>query len=366
MPTWIISGRGKLLGTSLFVALILVACSFDFSALSLRDDFPTRPNQLQLPPPGQYYFSAMPATHSGDEDDFTSADIDNFEATVGHQIVWAYFSHNWFNGRKFPIEKAVMIRDRGSVPYIRLMLRSDSNETTPETYFTLDAILNGDFDDDLTAWGRKAANFETPLIVEWGTEANGQWFSWNGVHNGGPGVGPEKFVAAYRHIIDIMDAQGATNISWVFHINYADDPGTSWNAFENYYPGDNYIDWIGVSIYTLYTPMDTDMTDFRTMMDDVTSRLAVMAPSKPLVVAEFGATTNSPIGSASSWADAALADILADRWPSIIGFSWWNETWQNDDNPAHNTDFRVESDANLANVFQTRLNSPKILERPLP
>ena len=345
---------------------LLLACSNTLVKETPKPNLPIQALQLTIPPQGKYYHGVMPYTTSGNEDDFTAADIDSYENTVGHQAAWIYFSNNWYNHPEFPGGQATLIKQRGAIPYIRLMLRSDTDEATPETVFTLEAILNGDFDDQLDAWGRKAANFESPLIVEWGTEMNGQWFSWNGVHNGGASSGAQNFVAAYRHIIDHMDNQGATNITWVFHVNYEDDPFDAWNDFENYYPGDDYIDWLGISIYTLYTPLDDEYTDFRPSMDDAMARLSLMAPDKPVIVAEFGATTNNPNGDAAVWADAALADILADRWPALIGFSWWNETWPNDDNPAHDTNLLVQSDANLAQVFQTRLNSPKVLTRPLP
>ena len=318
-----------------------------------------------LPVAGKYYHGVYPGGITGDEDDITAQDIDSYETTVGKQVAWVFFSHNWFNGRAFPSGLVDMIHGRGSTPYIRLMLRSDTDETTPETVYTLDAILRGDFDADLELWGRKAAQIGYPMIVEWGTEMNGQWFSWNGVHNGGAGVGPQKFVQAYRHIIDIMDRQGASNLIWVFHVNNDDDPAANWNRFENYYPGDGYIDWIGVSVYSLLTPLEDTPTDFRQSLDGVMARLDIMAPSKPVVLAEFGETVNNPNEDAAQWADGALADILSDRWPRLRGFSWWNETWQNDNNPAHDSDLRVQSDANLAQVFQTRLASPKVITRPV-
>ena len=46
----------------------------------------------------------------------------------------------------------------------------------------------------------------------------------------------------------------ADNILWVFHVNYNDWPNESWNRFENYYPGDDYIDWLAVSIYGAQQP----------------------------------------------------------------------------------------------------------------
>lgn len=65
------------------------------------------------------------------------------------------------------------------------MLRSDAAQNHAEPTFTLDRIVNGDFDDDLRVWARAARDFGSPLIAEFGTEVNGEWFPWNGVWNGG-------------------------------------------------------------------------------------------------------------------------------------------------------------------------------------
>ena len=54
------------------------------------------------------------------------------------------------------------------------------------------------------------------------------------------GTGPE-FIAAWRHVVNIFDAEGATNVQWVWDSQAA--------AFcngraQSYYPGDAYVDWI--------------------------------------------------------------------------------------------------------------------------
>jgi hypothetical protein len=87
-------------------------------------------------------------------------------------------------------------------------------------------------------------------------------------------------------------------------------------------------------------------------MDQVYPRLAALSSNKPIILAEFGVTSGSPLGNQATWAESALTDLTTFRWPRITGFSWWNETWQNDDNPAHNTSMRLQDNLALAGVFQ--------------
>lgn len=315
------------------------------------------------PAAGQILHGVYPGGQTGEEDDITPADVDAYEHAVGHRVAWVYFSNNWYKNRAFPAQTARWIRNRGATPYIRLMLRSDSEQNHREPVFTLQAIARGDFDTDLTAWGQAAARFNTPLIAEFGTEMNGEWFPWNARWNGQQ-RGADRFVAAYRHIIDITRAAGANNILWVFHVNNDDHPARRWNRLEAYYPGASYIDWLAVSVYSTQGPDERDRTDFTASMDRIMARLAQMAPNKPVILAEFGTDVYNRHEIASQWADGALTAMISNRWPALIGFSWWNETWENDDIASHDTDMRVQSNAELASVFTRHLSNRRVRHHP--
>ena len=138
-------------------------------------------------PPGDglYYHGVYPGGLTGEEDDITPADVDAYESLAGQPVAWVYFSHNWYHGRAFPLTTATWIRARGAVPFIRLMPRSTPDRGVADPAFRLQAILQGDFDADLRGWASAAAAFGTRLLVEFGTECNGEWFPWNGRWHGG-------------------------------------------------------------------------------------------------------------------------------------------------------------------------------------
>lgn len=321
--------------------------------------------RIAAPPARQLYHGVFPGGRTGEEDDLTAADVESYETAAGRRVAWVYFSHNWYRGRAFPAATASWIRGRGSVPFVRLMLRSSDQQNRGEPVYALSRINGGDFDADLRAWGSAARDFGTALIVEWGTEANGQWFSWNGIWNGGSGEGPRQFRDAYRRIVGLIRDQGARNVTWVFHVNGDDVPGEGWNRFEHYYPGGDVVDWVGLSNYGAATPLDDEWPAFADGMDATVPRLEAMAPGKPVIVLEFGVTAGNPGGSPSAWADDALRDLLGGRWPAVRGFSWWNETWQNDEDRSHDTDMRVQTVPGLAEVFRRRLTESNLLDRPL-
>src|SRR4029077_9533106 len=158
-----------------------------------------------LPPPagklyhGFYWGGVGTDEHDPTEHDVTPEDVARYEQAVGKKTAWIYFSNNWFESRKFPAVVCGGIRNLNKVPYIRLMLRSNVDQRHSEKTFSLRKIIAGDFDVDLRAWAREAKNFGSSILIEWGTEPNGNWFSWNGKWNGGAKEGPARYVAAYRH-----------------------------------------------------------------------------------------------------------------------------------------------------------------------
>ncbi|MBI5824021.1 MAG: beta-mannanase [Chloroflexi bacterium] len=308
------------------------------------------------------YHGAYPGGISGSESNLTIDDLRSYESVSGKSAAWVFFSDNWFESRAFPLETVTWIREAGGIPYIRLMLRSSEEQGIAEPVYFLQAILDGEFDTDLKNWCAEARNFGTSILVEYGTEVNGNWFSWSGVWNGADETagygdpneadGPERFRDAYRHIIDVCQTAGAENITWVFHLNAGDWPQEDWNRFENYYPGDDWIDWIGISFYGAQTPQAEDWEEFRAGMDQVYPRVDALTSGKPIIIAEFGVTKNNPLGDQAEWARAALEDITSFRWPRVIGFSWWNDIWQNDDDPTHDTTMRLQDNPQLSVVFQ--------------
>ena len=350
---WLIRWVGSRRSLNETHLILAVALLFTFSIAPAHAAPPISPP----PPPGKlyhgFYWGGIGTDeHDPTEHDVTPADVAGYEKAVGAKTTWIYFSNNWFESRAFPRAICSWIRDLEKIPYIRLMLRSDVDQKHSEKKFTLAKIVAGDFDSDLHAWARDARTFGSPILIEWGTEPNGDWFSWNGKWNGGAGKGPKLYIAAYRHIVDLMRSEGANNLHWVWHVNWLDQPESKWNAFENYFPGSNYCDWIGLSVYGPTTPTTPDGTEsFRFKMGDAYPRLTKIAPDKPIIIAEFGCDLHNPKVNAPQWAKAALDDLFSGRWPAIIGFCWWNEGWQNDERKKHDSDLIILHDAPLTRVF---------------
>jgi hypothetical protein len=255
-------------------------------------------NNKLIPVSSKFYIGANPG-FSGPEDEVTTNIISDFDDMTRKKIAWAYFSNNWDEGIVFPIDNVNIIKSTGKTPFIRMMPRSEFEENLADPVFHLIDFVNGVYDQDLEDWALAAKNCNSPLLVEFGTEVNGDWFPWNGKYCGGGTMdgygdpaypdGPEIFRDAYRHIIDICNLQGANNITWFYHFDDESSPEESWNNPALYYPGDDYIDWIGISTYGPFDRSE-DYIKPSELIKNAYEQLKSVSGTKPYAILEFGVT----------------------------------------------------------------------------
>jgi beta-mannanase len=75
-------------------------------------------------------------------------------------------------------------------------------------------------------------------------------------------------------------------------VNAGSFPDEEWNSMASYYPGDDYVDWIGISVYGPQSRKQARQywETFTDLMDEYYPELAALSSDKPLAVVEFGVT----------------------------------------------------------------------------
>ncbi len=324
--------------------------------------------KLQVPSNNKIYHAAYP-DFGGFEDIVTASRITDFELLAEKNITWAYFSDNWFDGIHFPAAEVATINTLGRVPFIRIMPRN-MNEDTPDPVYFMQAFLDGIFDAEITQWALDAKATAIPLLIEFGTEVNGNWFGWNGQYAGAGNTatygdpllydGAERFRDVYRHIIDLFNAQNVDNVTWFFHVNVENAPDTLWNKMKEYYPGDNYIDWIGVSVYGPQDNLDGWWSFESLLSTNWTEINQISTAGKPIAILELGVIDDVLLGDKAQWITDAYASVTTSGafYPNIKAMSWWHENFDV-------TNLRIDTSVESLAAYQGALASDQFISQAL-
>jgi mannan endo-1,4-beta-mannosidase len=183
------------------------------------------------------------------------------------------------------------------------------------------------------AYARKFASavraLNLPVAISFGHEMNGNWYPW-----GTAATDPVDYVRAWRRIHDIFLDVGAANVIWVWSPNNINPvPQVSLKPF---YPGDSYIDWIGVVGY--YT--NSGASTFRTLFGP-TMTVARTFTHKPFLIVE----TASQPGPRKRRDVADLFEGVAAS-PDVIGLIWFDYVKR--------ADWRIGSDPSALAEFKRR------------
>lgn len=243
------------------------------------------------------------------------AELDAIGSWSGKQVALAGVFHSIDQHDDFIIDDMfATIWNAGYTPFVNI-------------YFTVSAssIASGAKDADIRAWAqeyKRYANggsrmaFLAPM-----QEMNGNWVPYGSSD-------PAFYKAAYQRVRQIFDAEGvpSTSIKWVFAPNGHSSIG--WPEFEAYYPGDDLVDVIGFSSYNYgyhsqnpYKKWETPDELFTPFID----RINLMAPGKPIIVAQTGTTGYGPNGYSISlknqWLDDAYT-LLSDH--GVFGVMYYS------------------------------------------
>jgi mannan endo-1,4-beta-mannosidase len=174
-------------------------------------------------------------------------------------------------------------------------------------------VAGGRYDAYLTKFAEDVRRLNLPIVLTVAHEMNGHWYPW-GAHR----AKPADFVAAWRHIHDVFRTVGATNVIWTWTpnvVNHLPDV-----PLRPLYPGDAYVDWIGMDGYFTHRGEKTFSALFGPTMREVRA-----FTRKPFIVVETGAEPGSYRARAVR---DLIASVAADR--NVLGFVYFNQRGSGD------------------------------------
>lgn len=241
----------------------------------------------------------------------------------------------------YPKAPIKIIRERGATPIISLELWSWHNWQRKQ----LPNIAAGEYDDHFRRWAEDARRDGGRVLLRFGFEFNGDWFTWGG--------DPELFVRAWRRIRKIFDDVGASNVEWVWAANVTSHPGGPENDMQRYYPGDAMVDWVAVDGYNWGDDYKEwhRWSSFDELFSPVLDRFNKLYPSKPVMISEFGCPEGKP-GQKAAWIHDAHLALL--RRPQIKAVVWFNL----DKRREGELNFRLDSSPESLQAFNETFAAP--------
>lgn len=245
--------------------------------------------------------------------DAAKAETTAFESAIGRKLKLNMHFYAWTN--TFPSGLEQWDLANGRTPVV-------SWEATG-----LNPILSGSYDAMIRARADALKALGKPVFLRWGHEMNGNWYAWDGAHNNDPGKtnGPAKYRAAWKRIHGIFRARGATNVVFVWAPNHENVPNVSWNSWRNYYPGDSYVDWVGIDAYNWGT--SRSWSRWKWISTLIKPVYADYAARKPIMLAETSSAEAG--GSKASWI-ANMRKYVKTSFPSVAAILWFQVKKEND------------------------------------
>ncbi|WFR66044.1 glycosyl hydrolase [Curtobacterium flaccumfaciens] len=195
--------------------------------------------------------------------------------------------------------------------------------------YTNEDIISGKFDAYLTKYAQALKANGMPLVIRLDHEMNGQWYNWSEGSKQQNAAG--SYTAMWKHVWQVFQDNGANQYAiWDWSPSRIDKLGNAkyqtLDYLQNYYPGPQYVDWVGMSGY--YRDASEQPT-FQNTFGATLAQIRQVAPGKKIVLNEIGATeTGGSVSDSqkSRWIDS-LFDALADPAnDDVIGFAYFSET----------------------------------------
>jgi hypothetical protein len=158
---------------------------------------------------------------------------------------------------------------------------------------------------------------------------------------------PRPFKRAWRHVYRIMQARGATNVSFVWCAvasNFAS------GRAQRYYPGDDYVQWIAADGFSFYPVKLSSTSRWRSLREIFSAFYAWGAPrNPPLMVAATGVQEDGrrPRRKARWFRHAGA--VLRDRMRQIEAFVYWSALHPT---PNGNANFRADTSRRSLRAFR--------------
>ncbi|GAA4264886.1 glycosyl hydrolase [Frondihabitans peucedani] len=321
---------------------------------------PSTPTLASIKNPTSRYFGLYTA-----QSPFSWSEFDDVTKKVGEQPNSAGYFQGW--DQDFRADAVQRSWAKGDLPIITWESQSSTagNNQPDQPEYSLGNIIKGDFDAYLKKYADAIVTNGQPVGIRLDQEMNATWYPWSeddGHGNSVNGNSAGQYKLMWQHVHDVFAGEGANEyVNWIWAPNRINNLTKTHKTLEynaSLYPGDEYVDWIGMSGYERPSGDGPQDGSFADTFGDTLSILRQIA-DKPIFLAEVGATEGG--GLKAGWITNLFNALAAPENKDIIGFSWFSLTVTTTLNGQLVTnDWRLNSTATALQAFATGISRTDI------
>ena len=212
-------------------------------------------------------------------------------------------------------------------------------------------VLNGEYDAFLRNYAQVVADFGHPVLFRLCNEMNGDWCLYSAYNTSKDTMIFKEF---YEYVYSFFKDAGADNVIWIWNPNSASFPDFKWNDELMYYPGDEYVDIVGMTAYntgTYYSHVGEKWREFHELYNDLYHKYCEDY-GQPLMITEFASASAG--GDKEQWVINMFGDIgMYDRIKVAV---WWDgHDWDADGNVSRS--YVMDETPELLDIFKQNLNA---------
>ncbi|HWP96814.1 MAG TPA: glycosyl hydrolase [Syntrophomonadaceae bacterium] len=277
-----------------------------------------------------------------------SGPFEKYEESLGYkfEFIMTYIKF-W---QEFPQEVVDRAYSEGRVMMLTWhpVMQTDLNSNS----VIIPNIINGDYDPYIKDFAGRMKSIGAPVFLRFGNEMNGDWDPWCAWFYS---KDADLYLDAWQHIYQIIKQEGASNVYFVWNPNDRTYPNFKWNSPELYYPGSEYVDWVGLTSYNDGTSYpDGIWRNFNDMYRPVYNHYLLKYPGKPFMVTEF--SCNEAGGDKEAWIKECLSSLKS--YPNIRIAVWFDKTegkWL----------YRIDSTPGSEGAFKDGIKDPYYLRNAI-
>ena len=268
-----------------------------------------------------------------------TVDMNLINSNMGRNHTALLFYSSWGSTQRsdspFPTEHAERLKPLGGALQIHM-----------QPVGGLQVVQDGEY---IRTWARAAKASGIPIFLRFAGEMNGSWTAWDG--------NPTLYIEKFRLVHDIMAAE-APNVAMVWAPN--DFPMDNYAEF---YPGDAYVDWVGVSCYMMLTfSADTRESVINADLIYKLSKIVEQyGDRKPLMIVESASGYTSVSEKGVDFTDWAINNMnkyyayLPRVYPAIKGIFYFGD---ND----HTGNYRLTENQRILQNYKELIKSDYFME----